>query len=239
MLTAAIDKALSALAAALSAEGNPSRESVATATALMRGVVPDAWESIWEGPADPLEYIRATAARVSATPELMEALSKSTLVGRGATPVSAGVLFSVAAFVSALRQRAARSAQVGVDALQLLTVWNPERLPATVATSVAATGAALEGLLLEGAIFDGTALGAATDGTAPHSDLPAVTLAWVPHAMAKSASDSKASGGGIMEVPLYSTCDRRSMILRLSVPVRSASAIQDFVLSGAAAFVGK
>lgn len=238
-LTAAIDSTLSALAAALSAEANPSVDTVADATALMRGVVPDVWESIWEGPADPLEYIRAAAARVSSTPYLMEAHSKSTLVGRNSAPVSAGVLFSVAAFVSALRQRAARSEKVGVDALQPLTVWHPERLPATVATSVAATGAALEGLLLEGAVFDGTALGAAADATAAHSELPTVTLAWVPREMAKIARDHKGSGAAMMEVPLYSNYNRQSIILQLSVPVRSAAAIHDFVLSGTAAFVGK
>lgn len=205
----------------------------------MRGDVPDAWEGVWEGPTGPLDYIRAVAARVSATPDLEDAHANGRLVGRGAAPVAAGVLFSVAAFVSALRQRAARSAKVSVDALQLLTAWNPERLPGTVASSVATAGAALTGLLLEGAVYDGTALGAATVGTAPHSALPAVTLAWVPHEVAQIARDSKAAGSGLMEVPLYSGSDRRALILRLSMPVRHGAEVHDFVLSGTAAFVGR
>lgn len=238
-LTTLIDKSLSGLSTALSANRTPPRDVVATAEQLMSGKVPDAWESLWEGPSDPLEYLKAVATRVTATPELMQALSHGKMVGSNAQAVAAGSLFSLAAFVSALRQRTARLAQVRVDTLQLLTVWHPDRLPAGASAAITASGAAVKGLLLEGASFDGTVLTATASGTASQSELPVVTLAWVPQDLAKLVQDSKGVSDGVLELPLYKSCDRRAMILQLMLPVRGSSAKQDFVLAGAAAFIGK
>eukprot|EP00892_Ulva_mutabilis_P012055 jgi/Ulvmu1/9221/UM005_0321.1 len=238
-LTAAIDQSLSGLAAALASDAVPARDVVATAEQLMCGRVPDAWDSLWEGPADPLEYIKAAAARAAATPELKQAHADGRLVGGSTQPVAAGVLFSVPAFVSALRQCAARAARVRVDALQLQTVWNPARLPPAAAAVVGSTGAALTGLLLEGAVFDGSMLTATTDETAPQTELPVVTLAWLPHDLGKLVHDSKPASGAAFDLPLYTCRDRRVMILHITVPVRNAVANQDLVLAGAAAFVGK
>lgn len=223
----------------------PPRSVAAHIATLMKGELPAEWENLWQGPPEPLEFIQAATARVRALKRLLEShTAECPLIGgaRGTglqqqQPVSISTFFSPGAFVSTLRQAAARAVGVSVDALTLVTSWRPEGLPPAAQQAIATGGVQVSGIALEGATFDGSALAAAAAGAPPRASVPPVTLVWVVTEVAKEAVESTLEGVNVLPVPLYMRSDRKSPVLQLAMPVHNRELRQDFVIAGAAAFV--
>lgn len=224
----------------------PPRSIAAHVATLMKGELPSKWENLWQGPPDPLEFIQAATSRVRALKRLLVShtqecpligVSNATAMHPKRPPVSICAFFSPGAFVSTLRQAAARAEAVSVDTLTLVTSWRPEGLPPVARQAIAKGGVHVSGISLEGAMFDGAALSAAASGAPPRASVPAVTLVWVLPDVAKEVAESTLDGVNVLPVPVYLRSDRRSPVLHLAMPVRNQSLRQDFVIAGAAAFV--
>jgi hypothetical protein len=90
------------------------------------------------------------------------------------------------------------------------------------------------GMHLEGAAFDGRVLTAVARNAPAATPLPPVALAWV----VAGASEGQLEGVPTLKIPVYSRTDREVELLELEFPARSASAVNELVLAGAAAFIG-
>jgi hypothetical protein len=258
-LVAAIDSilcpicsAIDASTSSLHADGMPLNastppRSVSTHIAtLMKGELPVEWENLWPGPLEPLAFIQAATSRVRALKRLLTShTEENSLIGSGRLvglqqefePVSMCSFFSPGAFVSTLRQAAARSAGVSVDTLTLVTAWRPEGLPRAAQQAVAEGGVRVSGISLEGATFDGSNLAATAAGAPPRAAIPPVTLVWVLPEIAEQAAENTLEGRSVLPVPLYLRDDRRIPILQIPMPIRNQALKQDFVIAGTAAFV--
>lgn len=130
----------------------------AAASALLQGQVCADWDSHWEGPGTPADYMRAAMRRAAAL-ESLHNLSQQPgglLAHAGASPDSPldlGQLFRPSAFLSALGQQAARNAGLPLGVLRLASSWQGGRLPQRCPLAVT-----VGGLLLQGALFDGHSL---------------------------------------------------------------------------------
>lgn len=224
------------------------RTIAAHVATLMKGEIPAEWENLWQGPPDPLEFIQAATSRVRALKRLLVShtqeypligTSNATALHHRQAPVSICSFFSPGAFVSTLRQAAARAVAVSVDTLTLVTSWKPENLPSAAHQAIVRGGVQVSGMVLEGATFDGVALSAAPAGSPPRASVPPVTLVWVLPDVAKEAAESTLDGVNVLPVPVYLRSDRRSPVVQLAMPVRNRTTRQDFVIAGAAAFVSR
>jgi Dynein heavy chain C-terminal domain len=224
----------------------PPRTAAVHIATLMKGELPAEWENLWPGPPEPVAFIHAATSRVRALKRLLTShTEENSLIGgpravglqQELATVSICTFFCPGAFVSTLRQAAARAADVSVDSLTLVTSWRPEGLPPAAQQAVAAGGVQVSGISIEGATFDGATLAAAAAGAPPRAAVPPVTLVWVLPEVAQQASESTLEGVNVLPVPLYLRGDRRIPILQIPMPVRNQALKQDFVIAGTAAFV--
>lgn len=132
----------------------------ADASALIQGQVLSSWDSLWEGPSAPLDYIRSAIRRASAL-EAWHSFNQKPgglLANAGSSPQDAfdlGQLFRPGAFINALRQQAARTAGVPLGDLKLYSIWQGGRLPKGKDCPLAVH---VCGVMLQGALFDGNSL---------------------------------------------------------------------------------
>ena len=75
------------------------------ATFLLCNKVPAQWCNLWEGPADPFEYLRALVAKTMALGLWFEKQAKGELLKDG---LDLSDLFRPSAFISAVQQQTAR-----------------------------------------------------------------------------------------------------------------------------------
>lgn len=72
--------------------------------------VPDVWSSLWEGPRDPVHYLRSLVAKTLALGSWVERAHARTLLSGGAIDLSE--LFHPDTFLNAMRQQTARLAAI-------------------------------------------------------------------------------------------------------------------------------
>jgi len=78
-LMSLMERAVGAIARVLKGTQMLTPAVQAQAAALLRNEVPAAWDSHWEGPEDPLQYVRSAHARLVAVEGLFQTAQKSGL----------------------------------------------------------------------------------------------------------------------------------------------------------------
>ena len=200
------------------------------ATVLMRRGVPEDWYARWEGPLEPLAWLQGLVSKTVAVGALARGKQGGSSVGQrlldnkgaGGEGIDLNDFFRPQAFLNALRQEAARAADVSMDGLRLVIAWEAGLLraaphPVTIAP-----------LLLQGCVLDARAAALRpADGETPTlSPMPPATIAWV------SAAGNASPYDRTVMLPVYETPARDKTVVTFEVPCDGPEA--EWVLAGAA-----
>jgi len=173
--------------------------------ALIQGTVPPAWSALWEGPMQPVPWMKEAVIRLNALERWHSGARDGSLL-QG--PLCLKDLLNPAFFLTALRQQTARVARVPMDSLRLSCALSAQELPQV------ALAFQIEGLLLQGALCGAPqGLAPLTSESATFSQMPILHLAWVskderlPYSIERSAL-----------IPLYLDPDREQLLSELRLP---------------------
>ena len=108
------------------------------ATELLKGAVPTTWESKWEGPMNPSEWILFLNKKALALLRWLQKSQQGQLL-EGAINLSD--LIHPETFLNALRQKSARKLKIAIDELKLVSSFEKGKIRSETAIAV-------EGLLL-------------------------------------------------------------------------------------------
>jgi dynein heavy chain 2, cytosolic len=175
-------------------------------SALLRLEVPGEWSKEWDGPSEPLRYVRGLVSRVTALESWVQRAESGRLIG---TRVNLNELFRPDTFLNALRQQSARARKCAVDDLRLRCRWLGG---GRGAGKVESDEVVIAGLLVEGCEFDGSRLTETKRDSAPFSVAPECAVRWEP------TRGGESSEGDLLSLPLYFTPTRELLVTRLDVP---------------------
>ncbi|XP_025088458.1 cytoplasmic dynein 2 heavy chain 1-like isoform X3 [Pomacea canaliculata] len=190
------------------------------AAALLNQETPLNWLSQWDGPEDPVQYLKGLVARATAIQKWVDQAENGTLL-RDTLDLSE--LFRPDTFLNALRQQTARELRCSMDNLKFVSSWRG-------GLSGAKLPIKLGGLQLEGCSFDGTQLFENQRDSPSVSAIPPCLVAWVP----KESADSHLTGETI-SLPIYYDITRDRIVTRLDVPC--GGNINQWLQCGAALFL--
>ncbi|XP_040902456.1 cytoplasmic dynein 2 heavy chain 1 [Toxotes jaculatrix] len=191
------------------------------ATALLNQECPSTWQNKWEGPEEPMQYLRAVVTRALAIQSWVERAGRQALLS---DTLDLSELFHPDTFLNALRQETARSMGCSMDSLVFVSSW---RSPITQAKLQVKVG----GLQLEGCSFDGVHLCENQHNSPSVSAVPSCYMAWVPQ---NSAADSAASEDSIW-LPVYTSSERVKVVTHICLPCGANP--NQWIQTGAALFL--
>ncbi|XP_032366297.1 cytoplasmic dynein 2 heavy chain 1 [Etheostoma spectabile] len=174
------------------------------ATALLNQECPLTWQNKWEGPEEPMQYLRAVVTQALATQSWVERAGRQALLS---DTLDLSELFHPDTFLNALRQETARSMGCSMDSLVFVSSWRSPIAQAKLQVKVG-------GLQLEGCSFDGVHLCENQHDSPSVSAVPPCYMAWVPQ---NSAADSTASEESIW-LPLYTSSERVKVVTHICLP---------------------
>ncbi|KAI3384589.1 hypothetical protein SNEBB_000074 [Seison nebaliae] len=193
------------------------------ASALLRQETPGLWQSKWDGPEDPMSYMKTVSTRAEfIDSKWVTAIKDSSLLNKG---IDLSELLHPETFVNALRQKIARAIKVPMDELELSASWSPKMNEAKYSIKV-------EGLQIEGATFDGIRLTENSRSTASINPIPSFQLSWIP----KKSTNNEQSH---ILLPLYFNESREKIVMKINVPFGGGGeeAKNKWILSGVALFL--
>ncbi|XP_041658498.1 cytoplasmic dynein 2 heavy chain 1 isoform X2 [Cheilinus undulatus] len=191
------------------------------ATALLNQECPLTWQNKWEGPEEPMQYLRAVVTRALAIQSWVERAGRQALLS---DTLDLSELFHPDTFLNALRQETARSMGCSMDSLVFISSWRSPITQAKLQVKVS-------GLQLEGCSFDGVHLCENQHNSPSVSAVPTCYMAWVPQ---NSSADSTASEDNIW-LPLYTNSERVKVVTHISLPCGANS--NQWIQTGAALFL--
>jgi len=198
-----------------------SAKSQKEATELLKGTVPTVWESQWEGPESPIEWINGVNKKAKALLNWMQRVQQKQLLDK---PVCLSDLFHPDTFLNALRQRSARQLKIAIDELKLVSSFEQNKIGG-------GTAIALEGLWLQGCDFDGRSLTDISDSSANARELiplPPCFVGWI----GKGSPDPYTDG---VNTPIYHSLDREKLLCTLDIPNQGQANTR--IISGVALFL--
>ncbi|XP_076138461.1 cytoplasmic dynein 2 heavy chain 1 [Alosa pseudoharengus] len=190
------------------------------ATALLNQECPLSWQNKWEGPEDPMQYLRAVVARALAIQSWVEKAEKQSLL---TDTLDLSELFHPDTFLNALRQETARSMGCSMDSLKFVASWRNSISAATLQVKVG-------GLKLEGCSFDGNRLSENQHDSPSVSAVPSCYMAWIPQSAAGSYSPEEC-----ISLPVYTSAERVRVVTNIDVPCGGTP--DQWIQSGAALFL--
>ncbi|XP_052794024.1 cytoplasmic dynein 2 heavy chain 1-like isoform X3 [Mya arenaria] len=190
------------------------------ASALLNQETPLSWQAMWDGPEDPVQYLRGLVSRALAVQSWVDKVENGSLL-RDTLDLSE--LFRPDTFLNALRQQTARDLGCSMDSLKFCCSWKGSLQGAKFNVKIG-------GLQLEGCSFDGTRLSENQQDSPSISAIPPCVVAWV--------KDDAPDPYGIDEtisIPIYYSAERDRIITKLSVPCGGNKPV--WVQCGAALFL--
>ncbi|XP_058489723.1 dynein cytoplasmic 2 heavy chain 1 isoform X2 [Solea solea] len=191
------------------------------ATALLNQECPSKWQNNWEGPEEPMQYLRAVVTRAVAIQSWVERAGRQALLS---DTLDLSELFHPDTFLNALRQETARHMGCSMDSLVFFSTW---RSPIPQAKLQVKVG----GLQLEGCSFDGAHLCENQHNSPSVSAVPPCYMAWVPQS---SVADSAGSEETIW-LPLYTSAERVKVVTHICLPCGANP--NQWIQTGAALFL--
>lgn len=202
-LVQSVHQSLAALSKVIRGTTLLSSEVQKLASALLNQKCPLAWQSKWEGPEDPLQYLRGLVARALAIQKWVDKAEKQALLSE---TLDLSELFHPDTFLNALRQETARAVGRSVDSLKFVASWKG-RLPE------AKLQIKISGLLLEGCSFDGNQLSEnQLDSPSVSSVLPCF-MGWIPQDACGPYSPDEC-----ISLPVYTSAERDRVVTNIDVP---------------------
>ncbi|MBN3304013.1 DYHC2 protein, partial [Amia calva] len=190
------------------------------ATALLNQECPLSWQNKWEGPEDPMLYLRAVVARALAIQSWVDRSEKQSLLS---DTLDLSELFHPDTFLNALRQETARSMGCSMDSLRFIASWKSKIAEAKLQVKIG-------GLKLEGCSFDGNRLSENQHDSPSVSAVPSCYMAWIP----QGASGSHPAEESI-SLPVYTSAERARVVTNIDVPCGGSP--DQWIQSGAALFL--
>uniref|UniRef100_A0A8C4QBH8 Cytoplasmic dynein 2 heavy chain 1 n=1 Tax=Eptatretus burgeri TaxID=7764 RepID=A0A8C4QBH8_EPTBU len=176
-----------------------------TATSLLSQQCPAAWQTLWEGPADPAHFLRTVVYRARAVLDMVKRLDKGTLLS---DTINLSDLFHPQVFLNALRQQTARNIHNSMDTLRVVVSWKGSIPTAGLQVKV-------NGLLLEGGQFASGELTESPQDSPLVCPVPPCHLAWLPQALpGPYASES------CISLPVYASIKRDRVLMCVDLPCR-------------------
>lgn len=120
-----VDESITTLQKILAGTEMLSAQSQKEATDLLKGMVPPSWETRWEGPENPQQWIRIVNKKAIALIRWMQAAQAKTLLEK---PLNLSDLFHPETFLNALRQRSARRLKIAIDELKLVSSFDGSKI---------------------------------------------------------------------------------------------------------------
>ncbi|XP_043547742.1 cytoplasmic dynein 2 heavy chain 1 isoform X2 [Chiloscyllium plagiosum] len=190
------------------------------ATALMNQECPLSWQNKWEGPEDPMQYLRGLVARALAIQVWVEKAANQTLLS---DTLDLSELFHPDTFLNALRQETARVMSCSIDNLKFVATWKGRMQDVKLQVRIG-------GLYLEGCSFDGNRLSENQHDSPSVSAVPTCYMAWIPQ-----NADGPYSPEECISLPVYTSAERDQVVINIDVP---CGVNQDqWIQSGAALFL--
>jgi dynein heavy chain 2 len=174
------------------------------AESLMGQETPGKWQKMWDGPEDPMVYLKAVVDKATAVQKWNSSVERGNLLN---SEVDLSDLFNPGTFLGALRQRTAREYKISMDELKFSNSWSRGGV-ANAKIPVKVTG-----IMIEGAVFDGVRMSECAWDSPTYSAAPTSTFAWIP----KSNSDHYRPNEAI-RLPLYNTNERDKILTFVHVP---------------------
>ncbi|KAF2362508.1 ATPase dynein-related AAA domain [Trinorchestia longiramus] len=174
------------------------------ADSLLKQETPSSWHALWEGPDDPLEYLRSLVRRARGA---MDWAARSDIGALLKESLDLSDTLHPGTFLNALRQQTAREYEVAMDELTLVSSWSRGGIPD------ARLPLRWAGLQLEGASFDGSRLMTNTHDSPSITTVPPCVVAWLPKNKKPSLYQDEQ-----VAVPVYSSSLRESVVCSLDVP---------------------
>lgn len=140
------------------------------AQALLQGETPLNWQAAWDGPEDPIQFLRGLILRATALDRWLDRAERGSLLSE---ELDLSELFHPDTFLNALRQQTARDVGCSMDNLRFATSWRG-------AVHGAKHAVRLGGLQLEGGVFDGVRLTESARDSPSVCSVPVVSVAWIP-----------------------------------------------------------
>ncbi|XP_076054654.1 dynein cytoplasmic heavy chain beethoven [Oratosquilla oratoria] len=174
------------------------------ADSLLRQETPSKWQSLWEGPEDPLDYMRSLLRRAIGIQRWVGKADQGNLLR---DPLDLSDLLHPATFLNALRQHTAREYGVSMDSLDLVTSWLRGGIPeAKVAIK-------WSGLQMEGASFDGSRITHNKHESPSITALPVASIAWGPKEVRNNYHTNET-----LALPVYTSLERETIVTSLELP---------------------
>uniref|UniRef100_H2M4S9 Cytoplasmic dynein 2 heavy chain 1 n=1 Tax=Oryzias latipes TaxID=8090 RepID=H2M4S9_ORYLA len=191
------------------------------ATALLNQECPITWQNKWEGPEEPMQYLRAVVTRALAMQvNWVERASRQALLSN---ILDLSELFHPDTFLNALRQETARSLGCSMDSLVFVSSWKSPLAQAKLQIQVG-------GLQLEGCRFDGVHLSENQHHSPSVSAVPTCYMAWVLQVpFYHPASEEK------IWLPLYTSSERVKVVTHIPLPCGANAS--HWIQTGAALFL--
>lgn len=194
-------------------------DTQALAAALMNQETPIKWLEKWDGPEDPIQFIRGLVSRTQAVLEWVEWAEQNSLLDQ---VLDLSDLFHPDTFLNAFRQQTARAVKCSMDTLKFACSWQ-QPVPG------AHNSVRIGGLLLEGCTFDGRTLSNNCPDSPTLCNLPPAYISWIPKNVSNNTMES-------ISLPLYYSSDRDRVVSYLDVPCTGTEPGQ-WLLCGAAIFL--
>ncbi|KAM8977653.1 cytoplasmic dynein 2 heavy chain 1 [Pelodytes ibericus] len=202
-LLQSIHQSLAALSKVIRGTSLLTSEVQRLASALLDQKCPVTWQSKWEGPEDPLQYLRGLVARAVAIQNWVEKAEKQTLL---MDTLDLSELFHPDTFLNALRQETARAMDCSMDHLRFVASWKGRIQDAKLQVKIS-------GLHLEGCSFNGSSLSKNQHDSPSVSMVPSCHMAWI-----SQQSLSTYSPDECISLPVYTSAERDRVVTNIDVP---------------------
>ncbi|XP_050416302.2 cytoplasmic dynein 2 heavy chain 1 [Patella vulgata] len=173
------------------------------AAALLNQETPIVWLKSWDGPEDPIQYLRGLVSRAQSMQSWVERAEGNSLL-RDTLDLSE--LFHPDTFLNALRQQTAREVGCSMDSLKFACSWKGNIQGAKYCVK-------LGGLQLEGCSFDGSRMSENQRDSPSVSAIPPCLVAWIP-----AEFPDPYSIDDTISVPIYYSSTRDHIVAKLELP---------------------
>ncbi|XP_019385809.1 PREDICTED: cytoplasmic dynein 2 heavy chain 1 [Crocodylus porosus] len=220
LLVQSVHQSLAALSKVIRGTSLLSSEVQRLASALLNQKCPLAWQNKWEGPEDPLQYLRGLVSRALAIQNWVDKAEKQTLLS---DTLDLSELFHPDTFLNALRQETARVMGFSMDSLKFTASWKGRIQEAKLQVKIS-------GLQLEGCSFDGNRLSENQHDSPSVSSVLPCYMAWI-------AQDAYGpySPEECISLPVYTSAERDRVMTNIDVPCGQNQ--DQWIQSGAALFL--
>ncbi|XP_029458286.1 cytoplasmic dynein 2 heavy chain 1 [Rhinatrema bivittatum] len=202
-LVQSIHQSLAALSKVIRGTSLLSSEVQKLASALLEQKCPLTWQSKWEGPEDPMQYLRSLVARALAIQTWVEKAEKQVLLSDN---LDLSELFHPDTFLNALRQETARVMICSMDNLKFVASWKGRIHEAKLQVKIS-------GLQLEGCSFDGNRLSENQHDSPSVSSVLPCYMAWIPQNASGPYSPEEC-----ISLPVYTSAERDRVVTNIDVP---------------------